>query len=125
MQSLIQGQGIIDIVNTYLQVLLEYGYSGLIAFIMIFVSVLSGLFRARSKLIRSDKYVEFNLANILISMLVCTLLLITTVSSLGNSIMSVIYWLLVGLSVAKVHNSTNRLTINKTTSDSNCDSQLV
>ena len=47
MQTLIQGEGIIDVVNTYLQIALQYGYIGLFLFVAIFLSLISKLFTAR------------------------------------------------------------------------------
>jgi O-antigen ligase len=102
MQPLIQGEGIIDIVNTYLQYLLEYGYAGLCVFLMIFVSTLLGLWRVRSKLRGEKNKANINLLNIILGMWVASLTLIATVSSIGNGNISVIYWMLTGLSGALI-----------------------
>lgn len=44
MQELIQGEGIVDIVNTYVGVALEMGYVGLTIFVGLFVTVLYGVY---------------------------------------------------------------------------------
>jgi O-antigen ligase len=43
MQSMTQGQGIIDIVNTYIGVALSFGLNGLTLFVVFFVRVLQGI----------------------------------------------------------------------------------
>ena len=43
MQEMIQGQGIIDVVNTYIQVALNTGLVGLGLFVLFFAAVLAGL----------------------------------------------------------------------------------
>ena len=102
MQVLVQGEGIIDMVNTYLQYLMQYGYTGMCAFILIFISLWSGLWRARSKSRSDGNQLEVDLLNIILGMWVASLTLIATVSSIGNNSASVTYWMLVGLSGALV-----------------------
>jgi O-antigen ligase len=102
MQALIQGEGIIDIVNTYLQYLLEYGYIGLLAFLMIFVSTLLGLWRVRSKSIGEKNTANVALLNIILGMWAASLTLIATTSSMGNSRLALAYWMLTGLSCALI-----------------------
>lgn len=46
MQSMIQGEGIIDIVNTYINLALRVGLVGLTLFVGFFVSILFGLRKA-------------------------------------------------------------------------------
>jgi O-antigen ligase len=102
MQPLKQGEEIIDIVNTYLQYLLKYGYTGMCIFIMIFISTLSGLWKVRSKSRKGIRPKEVDLLNILLGMWVASLILIATVSTMGNGHLSVTYWMLVGLSGALI-----------------------
>jgi len=54
LQHLMQGQGIIDIVNTYLQIALEFGLVGLLLFLAFFLSHLRGLYL----LLRNKKYLN-------------------------------------------------------------------
>jgi O-antigen ligase len=54
MEDLRQGQGIIDIVNTYVGVLLFYGWVGLVLFVGFILSALTGAFRAAKAAISTD-----------------------------------------------------------------------
>jgi O-antigen ligase len=99
MQEMIQGQGIIDIVNTYLQISLNYGLVGLGLFAGFFLAVLSGLHQCKK--IISDKTSElYLLGRSLIATLTAVLVIIFTVSSIVT--IPVIYWSLAGLGVAYI-----------------------
>lgn len=76
LQPLRQGQGIIDIVNTYLQISLEYGLLGLLFFCMIFATTLI-LPNPISKDRRDSKYRAFS---VLKALLLSILIVIATVS---------------------------------------------
>lgn len=47
--DLVQGEGIIDIVSVYLQIVLQFGVAGLTLFMMPFLIALGGILRARSR----------------------------------------------------------------------------
>lgn len=97
MQELRQGQGIIDIVNTYLAVGLSTGLVGLALFAGFFISVAFGIFRGMRKLAsRNDEM--YSLGRGLLATLLGTLLTIATVSSI--TVIPVIYWSVAGLGVA-------------------------
>lgn len=99
MQEMIQGQGIIDIVNTYLQVSLNYGLVGLGLFAGFFLVVLSGIHQCRK--IISDKRSElYLLGRTLTATSVAVLVIIFTVSSIVA--IPIIYWSLAGLGVAYI-----------------------
>ena len=99
MQQMIQGEGIIDIVNTYLQISLNYGLVGLGLFAGIFLMVLSGLHQCRK--IISDKESElYLLGRSLTATLIAVLIIIFTVSSIVT--IPIIYWSLAGIGVAYI-----------------------
>jgi O-antigen ligase/polysaccharide polymerase Wzy-like membrane protein len=97
MQQLRQGQGIIDIVNTYLGVALESGLVGLALFAGFFIAVAAGLFMSmRSVPDRNDEL--YLLGRALFSTLLGILIMIFTLSSI--SVVPVVYWCVAGLGVA-------------------------
>ena len=99
MQAMIQGEGIIDIVNTYLNVALDAGIVGLTLFISVFASVLLGV-RGRLKRV-VDKASEFHLfGRVLIAVIISILVTIATVTSLGTVAIS--YWAILGMGVAYI-----------------------
>ena len=97
MQQLWQGQGIIDIVNSYLAVALPNGLVGLFFFsgffIFVGVAVYIGMRKVGDK--NSELYV---LGQALISTLIGIMIIIFTVSSI--SFIPVVYWSVAGLGVA-------------------------
>lgn len=97
MQEMIQGQGIIDIVNTYIQVSLYSGLVGLSLFAGFFLTVLYGINQSRKKIL--DKANELHLlGRSLTATLIAVLVMIVTVSSI--SVIPIVYWSLAGLGVA-------------------------
>lgn len=97
MQDLRQGQGIIDIVNTYLSVGLGNGFVGLALFTGFFITVALGIFRSMRKLAdRNDEL--YALGRGLLATLLGIMVTIATVSSI--TVIPVIYWLVAGLGVA-------------------------
>lgn len=97
MQSMIQGQGIIDIVNTYINVALQVGLIGLTLFVAFFATVLFGLRKAMRSF--SDKDDETRrLGRALFATLAGILVTIVTVSSI--TVIPVVYWSVAGLGVA-------------------------
>jgi O-antigen ligase len=95
MQSLRQGQGIIDMVNTYLQVAMPYGIAGLFLFLAIFFSAMWCANRTR---IRTSLPGGEALGRGILAMLVGIMVTIFTVSSI--TIISPIYWLVIAIAVA-------------------------
>jgi len=97
MQQLRQGQGIIDIVNTYLWVALGSGLVGLALFCGFFVAVALGIFKAmRNAGNRNDE--PHLLGQALLSTLLGILVIIFTTSSIN--LIPVIYWSVAGLGIA-------------------------
>ena len=94
MKEMMQGQGIIDVVNTYLDIALSYGLVGLGLFLSFFGSILIGLRRV-------SQQGGFNAsARALIATLVAILVTIATVSSVD--FIPYVYWSIAGLSVALI-----------------------
>ena len=95
MQSLIQGEGIIDLVNSYLSIALAYGLVGLGLFTGVFASAAWGVWRGMGLAGPSEE--THVLGRALLAALAGALVIIATLSS----IMAVptVYWLLAGLCV--------------------------
>ena len=99
MQQLIQGEGIIDIVNTYLGIALLSGFVGLGIFTLFFVTVLLGLIKGMRE--EKDKTSEeYVLGRSLVATLVGILIMIATCSNIAA--IPIIYWTMAGLGVAYV-----------------------
>jgi O-antigen ligase len=105
MQQLRQGQGIIDIVNTYLGVALASGLVGLALFCGFFLVVLAELFAAmrraaeRGRELLADREGEaYALGQALFCALLGILVMISTTSSIG--LIALIYWAIAGLAQA-------------------------
>ncbi|MDC1288212.1 O-antigen ligase family protein, partial [Gammaproteobacteria bacterium] len=99
MESMRQGQGIIDIVNTYIQVALKSGYIGVILFTCFFLSILWGIRRRFRRL--PDKNSEEHLLGRSIFATLSGILLIITVSSI--SVIPIVYWVVAGLGAAYIN----------------------
>lgn len=97
MQELKQGQGIIDIVNSYLGIGLASGLVGLSLFVGFFLFVLMSLFRALRSVGGRDREL-YALGQALFAVIVGILVIIATVSSI--SVIPLIYWSLAGLAMA-------------------------
>jgi O-antigen ligase len=97
MQSLTQGQGIIDIVNTYIGVALELGLIGLTIFVLFFATVIVGIRKAMRSFPNKDDEAR-RLGRALFATLAGILVTIVTVSSI--SVIPVVYWSVAGLGVA-------------------------
>ena len=102
MQDLRQGQGIIDIVNSYLGVGLQSGLVGLLLFCGIFAAVLFGVLRTVRRLPASEVEMRL-LGRVLLATMTGILLMIFTVSSI--SVIPVIYWSVAGLCAAYAQSS--------------------
>jgi len=97
MQEMIQGEGIIDIVNSYLRITLETGYVGLTLFIGIFATVILSV-RKNMKLIHDKKDQLYILGRCLIAVLLSIMTTIATTSSIAT--VPIIYWSILGIGVA-------------------------
>lgn len=96
MQALVQGQGIVDIVNSYLQILLNYGVIGLALFLLFFGKLLLQSFRSVRTQPQAETYGKIGRS--LIASLVGTLVFIATTSSI--SVIPIVYLALAGLCMA-------------------------
>lgn len=96
MQSMIQGEGIIDIVNTYINVALRVGLVGLGLFLAFFASVLLGMRKAMRSFPDKDDE-RRQLGRALLATLAGILVIIFTVSSI--TFIPVVYWTIAGLGV--------------------------
>ena len=97
MQEMRQGQGIIDIVNTYLVVALEKGLVGLGLFVGFFVLILKKIFNAMGS-IEDKNSEEHLLGRVLLSTLVAIMVIIFTVLSI--TVIPIVYWSIAGMGVA-------------------------
>jgi len=97
LESLRQGQGIIDIVNTYLQVGLKSGLIGLSLFLLFFASMLMTLRKAMKSAMTYDPLLA-NYCRAYLATVIGILLTIFTVSSVGQ--IPHIYWVFAGLGIA-------------------------
>jgi O-antigen ligase len=97
MQQLKQGQGIIDIVNTYLGIALASGFAGLSLFCGFFLVVLVELLAAMRRAGGRDGE-PYALGQALSCALLGILVMICTTSSIG--LIPVIYWSIAGLAQA-------------------------
>ena len=97
MEAMRQGQGIIDIVNTYLVVALEKGFVGLGLFVGFFAMTLLGIYRAMCSIPDRDSE-EHLLGRVLLATLLSILVIIFTVTSI--TVIPIVYWSVAGLGVA-------------------------
>jgi O-antigen ligase len=97
MQAMVQGEGIVDTVNTYLEVALNSGMIGLSLFLGFFVAILIGLWRATIHGAH-HKLDLGNCARALTATLLGILVTIGTVSSV--EFIPYVYWSFAGLCVA-------------------------
>ena len=99
MEAMRQGQGIIDVVNTYISVALSQGLVGLVLFAGFFALVVIGVYQAKRSILdkESDEYV---LGRALLATLTAILVIIFTVSSI--TVVPIVYWSFAGMGVAYV-----------------------
>lgn len=97
MESMRQGQGIIDKVNTYVTITLEKGFVGLGLFAGFFALTLMVIYQAMRSIPDRDKE-EYQLGRALLATLLAMMVIIFTVSSI--SIIPIMYWSVAGLGVA-------------------------
>lgn len=99
MQSMMQGQGIIDVVNTYIGIALNSGFIGLGLFLLLFTVTLWQLYRCFKRLPPDQRELQ-NLGRSIFATLLAVLVIIFTASSILT--IPTIYWSLAGLSVAYI-----------------------
>jgi hypothetical protein len=96
MQTMVQGEGIIDLVNIYVSVALSSGLVGLSAFVLVFFTAAAAV---GFRLLREQPATEGQvLGHVLMAALVGVLVMIGTLSSILN--VPLLYWLLAGMLVA-------------------------
>lgn len=98
MQRMIQGQGIIDIVNSYVAVALNHGLVGLVLFTSFFGSVVWQLWRCQRRLALADE--RRTLGRAWLATLLGILVMIATVS--GITVIPLVYWSVAGVGLAYV-----------------------
>ncbi len=96
LQAMVQGQGIIDIVNTYLGMMLHYGLVGVTLFVGVFLSAILELIRI-GKLTADDQNMEA-LRGHLLATLTAIMVMIVTVSPVD--MIQPLYLIITALSVA-------------------------
>ncbi len=99
MRSMLQGKGIVDVVNTYLGVTLSYGLVGLVLFLGFFVAILIGLLRV----LKFGAAQEIGISacgRAFLATLVAMLVTLATTS--GVDFTPYVYWSIAGLSVALI-----------------------
>nr|WP_319527838.1 O-antigen ligase family protein [Pseudomonas laurentiana] len=120
MQALVQGQGIIDIVNTYISLALKVGLIGLALFVAFFGTVLLSIRKSMRSFPDKDDE-ERRLGRALLATLAGILVIIFTVSSI--TVIPVVYWSVAGLGVAYAQ-MVSRLRHTQTAAASNASLQL-
>lgn len=99
MQSMRQGEGIIDIVNTYIGVALTYGVVGLFLFVGAFAAALWGLWK-RLRHLQDKQSPLYRIGQTLFAVCLGCAVTIATVSNI--IVIPAINWLFIGLSMAWV-----------------------
>jgi O-antigen ligase len=97
MEDLRQGEGIIDFVNTYMQVTLYYGFVGLSLFLSIILIALSKAYRKLKVFARSDQDLAL-LGCSLVACMIGTLVMIAASSFIGAYVQ--MFYVLAGLAAA-------------------------
>jgi len=100
MQELKQGQGIVDLVNTYIAIGLSSGLIGLSLFCGVFISTAAGVLK-RVISIRNEENELRILGRSLVATIAGVMIIIFTVSSI--TIIPYVYWLVLGLGVGYMH----------------------
>lgn len=99
--GMVQGQGIVDVVNTYVRVALEHGVVGLVLFSLFFAAAILQLRGATNRWKRHTRNADDDLQRLgraLLASLIGLLAMIATVSSI--SFIPWIYWTVAGVAVA-------------------------
>jgi len=99
MQTMIQGQGIVDLVNTYLIYALNYGLVGLTLFVAMFVFTALKIYRLSRRIHRYDESM-FRLGNLFLALIVGVMFVISTMNTLG--FIQYLYFFLIACSMAYI-----------------------
>lgn len=99
MADMVQGEGIVDIVNVYLVYVLESGITGLMLFISFFALILLQL-RKTIKRVKNKKSEEYLCGRSLFATIIGILITISTVSPIG--VIPTVYYIIAGLSVSYI-----------------------
>ncbi len=97
MQDMVQGEGIVDIVNTYLNIALAYGFVGLTVFVWMQVLVVIKLKRSL-RYVKDKNSAEYLCGRSLLSCHIAIPLLLTTMSFDG--VLTTFYFVIMGMSFA-------------------------
>jgi len=97
MEAMRQGQGIIDIVNNYIQVALATGLVGLVFFVSFFALTLASIYGTMRSISDRDSE-EYLLGRSLLATLVAILFIIFTVANI--TIIPIVYWSVAGMGAA-------------------------
>ena len=102
MRSMMQGEGIIDIVNSYVGVALESGLVGLGLFLLFFIIPLLKMYNFLPTLKKHNEFKEWSdLNRVFIATILGIMLTIFTTSSIG--VVAIYYWSVVGLACAHIN----------------------
>ncbi len=97
MEEMRQGQGIIDVVNTYLAIALNSGLVGVSLYLGVFLSSVGGV--GKGMLMLADRKTDhYRLGQALLATLMAIVVMITTVSSI--LVIETVNWVVIGLGVA-------------------------
>jgi O-antigen ligase len=100
MESMRQGQGIIDLVNTYIKITLETGLIGVALFVTIFSTLIFGTYKT-IKILPSDEVDMIRLGRVLIAILVGIIVTIGTVSTIDH--VPIFYWAFIAITASYIH----------------------
>jgi O-antigen ligase len=104
MQQMMQGEGIIDLVNSYLGIALTYGLVGLGLFLGVFLAAAFSMWQTMMSLPKDDEM--YTIGRSLFACLAGTLVTIGTASSV--TYIALLYWIIAGLSVGYVKLALNQ-----------------
>ena len=116
MESMRQGEGIIDIVNTYIQIALEYGGIGLLLFTLIFFSLFRHTLKTLKRLASTDiELIYTDIGRCLFAILNSIIFIIFTVSSVDY--IPVLYWAVFGIIAAYLKVADKTISLSATPSN--------
>lgn len=101
-----QGQGIIDVVNAYLRVVLQYGFLGLLLFVVPLMLLLGSLMRQRANLERMRAEIEEADTRLFVSIIVAYAVAMVNVSMIDR--LGLYFWFLVCVAYALVSREPKR-----------------
>lgn len=96
MEAMRQGEGIIDMVNSYLGITLEQGWVGVGLFVSFFVLTLFGIYKTMRSIPDRDSE-EYLLGRVLLAIQLAIMVMIYTVSSI--TVIPIVYWAIAGVGV--------------------------